>query len=309
MVTLSILLFASFAATKVVPDFSPIYEFENISITLAFTSLSGGLITALVASTIYSLRGEPFCVSDILKYRPIMHPWDARKIRYKKKETTTWYIKTVVTIERVMINSANKMIESLANSYNSFVVRFINNLAKTILEIMNTIRRALIKIALHLSRSFQRFFHIVKWSVQWALHTAIRYSEIFLIPILFIYFGSFLLYGVSEDFFEYVHSGLIFLPVIILIKIISVIIMFSIASSLLLHLRFFNFFEKVLNALSIFGTSAFLFFILISWGFGAVGSLTDGPYRIGWVTISSTLLPIVVFLISRRQEKITVNMV
>ena len=79
------------------------------------------------------------------------------------------------------------------------------------------------------------------------------------------------------------------------------IVLFTIGAGLLFRLDLLSFFEKMLNALSIFGTSAFLFFVLSAWLFGIIGMLTDGPYRIGWVTISSTLVLVAVFFLAQRR--------
>jgi hypothetical protein len=58
----------------------------------------------------------------------------------------------------------------------------------------------------------------------------------------------------------------------------------------------------MINALSIFGTSTFLFFVLNSWLLGIVGTFTGGPYRIGWVTLFSTLFLVSVFIIAQRRS-------
>jgi len=301
MLTASVLAAAAFVSSLIMPEWLPMMASRILTLQLILLPFNAALVTALISSTIYSLKGTPFAVADRWKHRCILDYWRRRFLYYESRPFSSWRQRMIETTRRIAISSANRMLRGIADSCDYFIVRCVNNLALTAVKIANSLRRIAIKTALHLRRSLRRFFQISKWSAQWALHAELVYSAAFLIPPISILVGAGLLYGVSEDFFAYVHQGPALLPIYLGLKILGVAVLFTLALSLLLHNGFFAFVEKMLNALSIFGTSAFLFFLLTAWVLGIVGTVMSGPYRIGWVTILSTLLLIGAFVKTRRQ--------
>jgi hypothetical protein len=301
LLTVSVLFVMAFVSSWLIPQWIRPATFGVLMLQLGRLAFGTALVTALVSSTIYSLQAPPFVVPNRWKYRRILEPLKPRCLHYEPGPSSSWHLRITETMKSLAISSANNVLKLLATSYNYFVVGFIENLARNAVKIANSLRRFAIKTALHLRRCMHRCIQISKWSAQWAFHVGLRYGELFLIPPISMFACALLLYGVSEDFFGYVHQGSTWLPVYLTLKVLGATALFALALSLLLHLRFFTFFEKILNALSVFGTSAFLFFLLIAWGLGVVGMMTNGPYRIGWVTISSTLLLVSVFAVARRR--------
>ncbi|HUW09031.1 MAG TPA: hypothetical protein VM537_04840, partial [Anaerolineae bacterium] len=135
----------------------------------------------------------------------------------------------------------------------------------------------------------------------WAVHAGIRYVKVFVLPVMACFTGSTLIYAIGEDFSAYVHGGSPLIPLGLVAKGVAAIILFTVGSGLLLRINLGSYFNKMLNALSTFGVPAFLNFLLSAWLLGVVGMITHGPYRIGWVTILSTLLVGAVFVLTQRR--------
>lgn len=282
--------------------FPQLVDLNSLLVRVALATLGAGEIAALVSSTVHSLRGEPFRVTDRWTSRQILE--DLEFERWTPESTPTplsWTGRLADTVTRIAVSSANGLIQGLENSYNNFVVRFVNTLAQTAVRIANSVRRAAISTARHIARSLRRFMVLNTWCGQWAFHTGVRYVRVFVLPVMVCFAGATLIYAMGEDFSAYVHGGSVLIPVILLGRGVVVIILFTVGTGLLLRIDLGSYFEKMLNALSTFGTSAFLFFVLSAWLLGVVGMLTHGPFRIGWVTILSTLLLVAVFVLAQRR--------
>jgi hypothetical protein len=307
MLTTTVLCILAFITNWAAPEFMqwflPIESLGLLLLRSGLVTLGAAEIAALVSCTVYSLRGEPFYVTDRWNYRSILHKQVFRRVpRVTPPTFTSWTTRLKGTLERIAVASANGIIEGIENAYNNFIVRFFNNLARAAIRIANSVRRVVIKTVLHIIRSLRRFIVLNKWCAKWAWHTGLRYAKVFIIPLMLFLVSAILVYSMGEDFFDYVHGGSAITPVILSAKGLAVIIAFTIGTGLLFLLNLLAFFEKMLNALSIFGTSAFLFFVLTAWLLGIIGMLTNGPYRIGWVTILSTLVLVAVFFLAQRRS-------
>lgn len=306
MLTSTILFLVGASMYRAIPQFFHLFISErNLDILFlqgAVLALGTGEITALVASTVYSLRAQAFDVQDKWIYRPIAHDKSFERLPVVRRPTImTWINRFSSTVQRIVTASANRLIDGIENAYNNFYVRFINNLAQTAIRIANTIRKVIIKTALHIARSLTRFWVLNRWCFTWSWHVMTQHVQVFVVPAMLCFICALLTLNIGADFFSYVHGGIWYTPLVLLAKSIGLLMLFSIATGLLSHLNLFSFFEKVLNALSIFGTSAFLFFVLSAWLLGIAGMLTEGPYRVGWVTILSTLTLLLVFGIAQRR--------
>jgi hypothetical protein len=304
-ITLTILcilgVITNWLAREFVYRFLPLVNFNSLVLRGALVTFGAGEIAALVSSTVYSLQGGPFYIADRWTYGPILHERAFRRVPQASPLTSaSWIARFGHVVKRAAVAAQNVAIEKLENACNH-IVRRLNNLWHTAVRIGNSVRRAVIKAKLHIIRSWRRFIVLNRWCAKWAWHIEIRYVKVFVIPLMLYLLGAICLYTMGELFFAYVHGGSALIPVHLLFWGVVVIIFFTIGTALLFHISLFSFFEKMLNALSVFGTSAFLFFVLSAWSLGIIGMLTGGPYRIGWVTIMSTLVLVVVFFRARRR--------
>jgi hypothetical protein len=278
-------------------------DINSLLVRAALTTAGAAEIAVLVSSTLHSLRGEPFSVADRWTFEPILRERVFRRWPLASPPTSaSWTERLAYLLWRLGVSFANGLIQGIENAYHSFAVRFVNTLAQTAVRIANSIRRAAISTALHTMRSLRRFMMLNRSCGQWAFRTFVRYIRVFVVPVTLCLTGATLPYAIGDDFAAYVHGGSLLLPIVLLAKGVLVVALFTVGTGLLLRVDLRRYFEKVLNALSTFGTSAFLFFVLSAWLLGAVGMLTDGPYRIGWVTVASTLLLVTVFVLAQRRR-------
>jgi len=267
---------------------------------MALVPLGLAATSCLVSSIIFSLKGEPFSVPDRWHY----------KILLTAKTLKTWQVRRsnapsslreriVATLDRIATFATNRFIVLFEQFYNGFVVRFANRLAGSAIHIANLTRKAAKKAYLHTLRTLRRFKVVPVWAVLWAIHVAKCYWKNFFFPISAILTCSILLFSIANDFFWYVHGRQVLLPLSIAWKVLVVFILLTISGGFVSHKRFLDFFEQVLDAVSVFGSDAYLFFVLTAWIFGLFGHLTGGPYRIGWVTIICTMALIAIFVRSQ----------
>lgn len=304
LLTVSVFCFSVVAAARWLPV-PELGQLIPTSLALGFTALGAAEVGLLVASTVYTLRGVPFYVPDFWKYRDIFKEIKLRQMSWVADQSqTSWHIRLKNTFDRFALVSINGIIQALEDSYNNFVVRFFNNLARSVVLLANAMRRAIIKAVRHLIRTFLRLGHLNLKSIWWAWRVWRRYTGVFIGPPLLCWLSAILLYEISYDFLSYVHGGPIILPLNMFGLGLMVFILSAVACGLLLHVKLFTFGEKVLNASAKFGPSAYLFFLLIALSLGIIGMLTNGPYRIGWVTIVSTVLLAAVFLGSQRRTTV-----
>lgn len=307
--TLTITLFCILAVVTnlITPTFVQMFiqnnNFNSFALRGALLAFSATQVAALISSTVYSLKGHPFSVLDRWTYKPILRKCDFSRVHVAQHlDAITWTLRLKHSIKRFAIVASNRIIQGIENAYNYFIVSFLNNLARAAIKITNTIRCMIIKTIRHIIRSLKRFILLNKWCIKWAWHVGVQYAKVFMLPLVLFIVSTMLLYSISDDFFSYVHDDSAFIPIIIFIKSLALIILFTVGTGFLSHANLLVFFEKTLNALSIFGTSAFLFFVLSAWLLGIIGMLTSGPYRIGWVTILSTLALVSVFFLSKRRQ-------
>ena len=188
------------------------------------------------------------------------------------------------------------MVKAFEKTYNRVIVITINVVFINIVKTSNAIRKALIKLVRHIIRTVLRFILILTWCASWARYVGNKFLLTYAIPIFLLMASMLSIFSIATDFYNYVHQSEFIIAIWILLKSILLILLFTLITSLLIHA---NIFAKMVNALNVFGTSAFLFFLLAAWSFGIIGMLTNGPYRIGPVTIISTAILIILFIFVR----------
>lgn len=312
MLTITFLCILAVVANLITPTFIQMFiqnnNFNYFALRGAIQAFSATQVAVLISSTVYSLKGHPFSVLDRWTYKPILCKCNFGRVQVAQHlDVIKWTLRLIHSIKRFAIAASNRIIQGIENAYNYFIVSFLNNLVRVAIKITNTIRCMIIKTIRHIIRSLMRFILLNRWCIKWAWHVGVQYAKVFILPLVLFIVGTMLLYSISDDFFSYVHDGSAFLPIIIAVKSLALIILFTIGTGFLSHANLLVFFDKTLNALSIFGASAFLFFVLLAWLLGIIGMLTSGPYRIGWVTILSTLAMISVFFISKRRPSTSPN--
>lgn len=297
---------------KYFPRFDLVQEYlpmENMTVQLiraSFYSFATGLVSIMISSTIYSLRGNSFRVLDRWNYRPLLSEKKFRRVNGGGVITIqNWTDRISATVQRVVTSSSNRIIAAIEGSYNLLFVGSVNNLARITIRIANTVRRGMIKIALHIGRSLGRFSRILQWGILWAIHVLRHYWRSFILPIITLFLLAWASFQISQLAYSYIHDGSWNLPFNMLFIAIVVFIALSLSISLLMKTNILSFGEKILDAFAVFGTSAFLFFVLSGWVLGIIGIVMNGPYRIGWVTLTSTAFVIVIFLIAQRKADST----
>lgn len=274
------------------------------SLEMALVSLGLAATSCLVSSMIFTLRGELFSVPDRWHYKALLKDRTLKTWQVRRSNApSNWRERIVATLDRIATFATNRFTELFEQFYNKFVVRFANRLAGSAVLIANLTRRAAMKTYLHTLRTLRRFKVELVWAVLWAIHVAKSYWKNFFFPISAILTCSILLFSIADDFFWYVHGRHVLLPLSIAWKVFVVFILLTISGSFVSHCRFFDFFEQVLATVSVFGPSAYLFFVLTAWIFGLFGHLTGGPYRIGWVTIICTVVLIAIFVRSQWRSR------
>ena len=273
---------------------------SRIALRLSLSALWASVVVALVSSTIFSLRGEPFRIPDRWIFRPIFQEQRFKQIPIPEKRVSkSWQVRFTNTLDRVFVISINKMVQAFEKAYNRLIVQFSNLLFRNTLQFANTIRRAGIKLVRHSVRTLHRFVVVNVWCVLWAWYTETRFFITYALPLLLSLIIATIMYSMASNFFHYVHQGPVLLALVFFLELICVVLLLTIVCSLLMHV---NIFSKMLNALTVFGTDTFLFFLLTAWSLGILGMLTNGPYRVGPVTILSTIAVIVMFVLTRRRS-------
>ncbi len=274
---------------------------SRIALRLSLSALWASVVVALVSSTIFSLRGEPFRVLDKWIFRPIFQEQRFKQIPIPEKRVSkSWKVRFTNILDRAFVISTNKMVQAFEKAYNWLIVHFSNLLFRNTLQFANTVRRTGIKLVRHLVRTLHRFIVINVWCVLWAWYTETRFFITYALPLLLSLIIATIMYSMASNFFHYVHQGPVLLALVFFLQLIGVVLLLTIVCSLLMHV---NILSKMLDALTVFGPNAFLFFLLTAWSIGIFGMITDGPYKVGPVTIFSTIAVIVMFVLNRQRSK------
>lgn len=296
MMILCILFLATFATTWLVPQLTISYVVRSLSLRLSVAALGSALIAALVSCTIFSLRGQPFRISPILKSPPKIGKIQLDPLEVPNLSAEpNWYEQFSIFVTR----STNSILKAVENNYNNVLVPLTNNLVLRIVQLVNYVHRTFVMVARHLFRTMGRFAVLIMWATGWVLEAGSQYSWVFVLPPVLWWLSATVLYNISANFSHYVHQGPAYLPLVMALEALAVIVLLSIIVDRLLRIGYFKFLGKVGFALSKHGFDAFLFFLATAWLLGFVGALTNGPYRIGWVTITSTVILIVGALVIR----------
>ena len=208
----------------------------------------------------------------------------------------------VNALNRAGFAALDRLILTVDKAYNYLLVRFVNGLIQSIIRTANTVRRVVIKSVLHLMRVVRRILYTNKWVVKWLLDVGRSYAKVFVVFPLLVWFGATLLFLACTQFYEYIHGGPLYLPFTIFLLGAAVLAIMPMAVKQLLQVSMADFGEKALNATAIFGLYSFLTVLVTSWLLGVAGTvLSQGPYRLGWVTITSTVILIAVIVIAQRR--------
>jgi formylglycine-generating enzyme required for sulfatase activity len=303
MLTATVLCLVVVAGIQWIPLLQLGGNVRTLGLSLGLSALGSAEGGALIASTIYTLSGEPFQVPD--RWRPPkLKGLKLKRMTVTIQLSSTRFARLMNALNPLAVALVNGIIRAVEDGCNNFVVRFVNDLADGTVRLLNATWRAVVKLARHTERSVRRLAHLNVVSGWWAWMAGKRYAEVFMVPPILWWLTAMLLYEMSHYFLRYIHEGPVTLPLVMAAQGLLIMILLTVCCSLLLHVSISAFRAKVLNALVKFGPNAYLFFVLTAWLLGLAGVLTNGPYRIGWVTITSTLLlAVVVFATQWRGQE------
>jgi hypothetical protein len=112
MLTASGLCFLILVLSQISNEFLIDGGFQNIICSLGITAIGGAETCALVASTIYTLRGEPFWVSN--RWLPQqLHGRIFKRVGTRSRSITTWQDNLVYTVDRIIVKLTNGMINAV----------------------------------------------------------------------------------------------------------------------------------------------------------------------------------------------------
>lgn len=193
------------------------------------------------------------------------------------------------TIERVAVAFANGVTAAVENAYNRQLRGFVNGAAETTVALANACYRAAVKLARHTARTLRRSGAVAGRCASWSRTLGLRFGSAFALPVALAWLACGELWRIAAEFRAYVaRETAWFSPISSLLRAVLVLVACAGMTMSLLQIKPSTFGRKFVTTASVIGGNAFLFFVVIAWTLGTVGWLSDGPYRVGWVTLAST---------------------
>lgn len=271
---------------------------------------SASAIAILVSSVAYTIRAPMFAVPDAVSYREIL-----TIIRFDRipKPSSVARLTSLelfaITIQRAAIAFANGVTAAVESAYNRQVRGFVNGLAKATVAVANTCYRALVKLSRHTARTVRRSGAVAARCASWSWALGSRFVTAFALPAALAWLICAELWWIAAEFQAYVAGEAPwFSPIVSLLRAILVAAAGAALSMIVLRIPPATFGRKFVTTASAIGGNAFLFFVVIAWTLGIVGWATDGPYRVGWVTLTSTGVIACVLIALRTRKRAVVSL-
>lgn len=262
------------------------------------------IFAALVSSIAYTLAAPVFDVKNILHFHEVLKPIRLGRIRTPDYARVTRGVERLaVTAERVLIGFANGITSAIEVAYNRQWCRLVNGLAEMLIKAANAIYKWFVKCARHVARVGERFYSVVIACAQWSWALAKRFAAAFVLPVVLAWLACAELWWIAAEVRRYVlHESSWATPLASLLRIIVVVLLLSASAKLMLQVPATAFGGKLAAAAGAVGGRAFLFFVFIAWTLGLLGWITNGPFRIGWLTLTSTGIVVVSLLALRARR-------
>lgn len=264
-------------------------------------AFSAAAVAILISSIAYTIHAPVFSFPDVMIAREIL-----AVVRFERLEkplplaNPTALEALANTVERVAIAFANGITTAIESTYNRQIRGLVNGLAKLIVAVINGFVRWAVNLARHVGRTTVRCFVVAKCCARWAFAVAMRFATAFALPINLAWLACAELWWFSAEFRGYVVGELPWhTPFVLVLRIGLILLILATMIALLLQMRPSVFRAKFETATTTIGPNVFLFFVVLAWTLGIVGWLTDGPYKVGWVTLTSTFLIVCVLVYIR----------
>lgn len=259
------------------------------AVTLAASIFTAAL---LIASIAHTLNGPAFQVTDPIRYAPPLKPVNLRRLTLPRRAPPRSYIDTMAaTLERASIFFANGLIGAVEQTYNQQVRFIINGFWRVCVAIANAVYRTVVKLLLHVERTSRRWGLLAARSFGWSCVIAWRYTFRFILPITAGVVAAWQLWNTAGLLDAYIaREAAWYTPLGVLLRWAVVTSVLAVSTMLSVHVGVASALRKFAAAAIPLGSNGFFFFVLIAWTLGVIGTFTDGPYRIGWVTITSTII-------------------
>lgn len=265
-----------------------------IGMYIVVIAMSAGTTALLASSIAYTLNAPVFSVRD-----PITYNIPLREIRLPRLRTGpprhihNAIDRFVAVLERMGLAFANAIVTALEGFYNRQIRGFVNGTVKTATALANAAYRGVVKTARHMHRTLDRFVVLARESAQWSWMCIRKYTLSFLAPAVLFWIAAGDAWAIGREVLGYVTGSVsVFTPLLTAPRAILLLAILAFAAGLLLQAPATAFATKVMTVVSAFSANAFLFFVALAWTLGVLGAMTDGPYRIGWVTLASTAIVI-----------------
>ncbi len=270
---------------------------------------SASVIAILVSSVAYTIRAPMFAVDDAVKYHEILAIIRLERIHMPVSAKRLTSLELFAnTIQRAAIAFANGVTSAVESAYNRQIRGFVNGLAKTIVVVANACYRGLVKLARHTARTLRRSGTVAARCASWAWALGSRFASAFAFPVALAWLLCAELWLIASEFQAYIaHETPWFTPMVSGLRVILVTAACAAMTMVVLRIPLSKFGRKFVTTASAIGGNAFLFFVVIAWTLGIVGWLSDGPFRVGWVTLVSTgvIACVLIALRTRRPAVIT----
>ncbi len=271
---------------------------------------SASAIAILVSSVAYTIRAPMFVVPDPLSYHEVLASVRFDRIAMPPSGSRLTALELFAnTMQRAAIAFANGVTTAVESAYNRQVRGVVNGLAKAAVAVVNTCYRALVKLARHTARTLRRSGTVAARCVSWSWKLGSRFTTAFALPVALAWLVCAELWWLAAEFQGYIAGEAPwFSPIGSLLRAILVAAAGASMTMTILRIPPSAFGRKFVTTASAIGGNAFLFFVVIAWTLGIVGWATDGPYRVGWVTLTSTGVIACVLIIMRTRKHAVVSL-
>jgi hypothetical protein len=271
---------------------------------------SASVIAILVSSVAYTIRASMFVVPDAVSYREVLASVRFDRIPMPPSGARLTALELFAnTMQRAAIAFANGVTTAVESAYNRQVRGVINGLARAMVALANTCYRAVVKLARHTARTLRRSGVVAARCASWSWALGSRFTTAFALPIALAWLVCAELWWLAAEFQGYVAGEAPwFSPIVSLLRAILVAAAGAAMTMTLLRIPPVTFGRKFATTASAIGGNAFLFFVVIAWTLGIVGWATDGPYRVGWVTLTSTGVIACVLIALRTRKRAVVSL-
>ncbi len=268
----------------------------SVAMYIATLTTSVGVMALFASAVAYTLNAPAFAVRDPITYHAVLAAIRLPRLRAAPSRHIHDVIdRMVATLERVGISFANAVIASVERFHNRQLRGLVNGTIRIATALANATYRGTVKTARHVHRTLARFAVLASDCAQWGWVCASRYARSFLAPAVLFWIAAVFAWTIAQEVLGYVtHVVSAVTPLLTAFNAIFVIALLTCAAGFLVQAKAADFAAKVMSVVSAFSANAFLFFVALAWTLGVLGTITDGPYRIGWVTLTSTAIVVAI---------------